>query len=332
MIRWAFFAGAAAAVAIAVLFACGKQPEGGTQKPTFSWVNEDVVEATRIIEHEGPRPIVPTLINGTPVSPNTWKHVVRIRTGNSGCTASIVGPRVLATASHCASTGATSVFTIDGVQYSAKITRHPLYPRKDMDVSLGLIDREVKLPEYGVLPGTVDVVKVGMPIRLMGYGCTNAGGTGGNDGVLREGMSQVSGFSNFDIVTGKTTSGAALCYGDSGGPAWLAVELNGTQVLLNISQNSKGDIAKISYLARWDVKEAQDFVREWAQTNSAEVCGINKECGVGPGPVDPLKFAVDGKTVTLSGTIKVGNLAREFVERIMANAVMFLDQDYQGKQ
>lgn len=331
MIRWAFFAGAAVTIAIAVLFACGKQPNAGTQKPAFSWVNEDVVEAARIIEPEGPRPIVPTLINGTPVSPNTWKHVVRIRTGNAGCTASIVGPRALATAAHCAATGATSVFTLDGVQYSAKITRHPLYPRKDMDVSLGVIDREVKLPEYGVLPSTVDVAKVGMPIRLMGYGCTQPGGTGGNDGVLREGMSSITGFSGFDIVTGKAGDGA-LCFGDSGGPAFLPVEVNGTQVLLNISQNSKGDIAKISYLARWDVKEAQDFVREWVQTASVEVCGINKECGVGPGPVDPLKFAVDGKTVTLSGTIKVGNLAREFVERIMSNAVMFLDQDYQGKQ
>lgn len=301
-------------------------------------------ESTRLIQGPLPDNIVPTLINGTPVTPGSWKQTVRIQVGNSFCTASIVGPKVLSTAAHCAATGATAKFTLDGVTYSAKMTRHPDYPRKDVDVCLGIIDKEITGIEYGVLPSSVDVAKKDMPIRLMGYGCINPGsGTGGNDGILREGMSQITGFSGNDLITGKT-DGAALCFGDSGGPAWLEVNVNGTLVKYNISQNSKGDIAKTSYLARWDTDASQTFVKKFiADNNNVDVCGINRNCN-GPPTPDPTptpdpnptpeptpdptgkSFTLDGRSVKAVVTLKDPTLSLDYVKQMFQNLVSYLDE------
>jgi len=306
-----------------VLHGCGTEAvRQAASAVTVVW-EEEVPEAHRPLV-QTTQEIFPTLINGNPVQPGQWKQTVRIRTNNSGCTASVVGPRVLATAAHCAATGATSVFTLDGVNYSAKISRHPIYPNRDMDIALGVIDKEVVLQEYSILPDKVDVVKVGDAIRLMGYGCTKPGGGGGNDGVLREGMSTVTGFQGFDIVTGKSGE-AALCFGDSGGPAFIQADGK----LFNISQNSKGDISRTSYLARWDVKEAQDWVRKWiADNGNIEVCGINKDCGKPPPPQN--KFSVEGATVALSGTIK-NQFDKDYVENVIKQAVAYLDSNEKEK-
>jgi hypothetical protein len=299
-------------------------------------------ENTRLIQGPAPDGVVPTLINGTPVAPGAWKQTVRIQVGSSFCTASVVGPRVLATAAHCTPNNGTATFRIDGVSYSARMTRHPDYPRRDIDLALGVITTEVRGIEYGILPDTVDVAKVNMPIRLMGYGCINPGsGTGGNDGILREGMSTITRFSGNDIVTGQT-NGAALCFGDSGGPAWLEVRRGDRLVRYNISQNSKGDIARTSYLARWDSTTAQSFARSFIQNNgNIEICGINRQCGGPPPEPDPepepgpdpgpapdpqgRKFTLDGRTVFVAVTVKDATLALDYVRQMFQNLVSFLD-------
>lgn len=260
------------------------------------------------------------LINGNPVQTGAFKFVVRIRTGNAGCTASVVGPRVVATAAHCANTGATSTFSIDGVTYSAKITRHPDYPGVDRDLALGVIDKDVVLTEYGSVANAVDLAKVGDALRLMGYGCTQPGGTGGNDGVLREGMATITGFSGNDIVTGKAGEGA-LCFGDSGGPSFL----QGNGKLINIAQNSKGDIKVRSYLARWDAPTGQSFLVSFAKANSVEICGFTKECG-GAAPGGKT-FTADGATISISGTVKDTDLAAnmDYVKRMVQWLIAHFD-------
>ncbi|MFM8312656.1 MAG: hypothetical protein ACKOA8_00050, partial [Deltaproteobacteria bacterium] len=98
------------------------------------------------------------------------------------------------------------------------------------------------------------------------------------DGVLRYGETVVTGFSNFDMVSSKP-NGAALCFGDSGGPAFV---FEGSRRLL-IGVNSKGNIKDTNYNARTDIKESQDFFKGLIDSNKIEICGINKVCGtVGP--------------------------------------------------
>ena len=134
------------------------------------------------------------LINGTPVDPNTWKEVVRIRSDGAGCTATVVGPRAIVTAAHCAKSGGTAAFTLDGKTYSAVMTRSSLYPAQDHDVSLGLVTPEIT----GILPASVGgSANKGDGITILGYGCITAGGGGGNDGILRIGDSTIVEFSVF---------------------------------------------------------------------------------------------------------------------------------------
>jgi len=214
------------------------------------------------------------LINGKPVEPGTWKEVIQISSNGSKCTAAIIGPRAVATAAHCAAQGATATFTVGSTTYTMKMFRSPLYSTKDHDVAIGVTTQDI----VGVEPASVGGKAVtGLGITLLGYGCTNPGGGGGNDGVLRIGDTTVTGFSGFDMVSRKA-GGAALCFGDSGGPAML-VE-NGKHLLIGI--NSKGNIQDTNYNTRTDLPESSDFYKTLAQEQGIQICGVNKDCGTTP--------------------------------------------------
>jgi len=151
------------------------------------------------------------IINGQPADATKFPDIVKIRTSGAGCTATLVGPKVILTAAHCGRNGQVSVFTMDGQQRKATITRSGIYPGKDHDIALGLMDKAVR----NVKPRTIGKVSPqnGDTLTHYGYGCTKPGGGGGNDGVLRFGDARVTGTSGYDIIS----KGAGLCYGDSGG-------------------------------------------------------------------------------------------------------------------
>lgn len=233
------------------------------------------------------------LINGDIVEPGKgWDHVIKIQTGSAGCSATIVGPEVIITAAHCANNGSTSTFTYNGKKYSAKMTRSPLYPRKDHDICVGKLEEPIK-SDYATIGG--ENVK-GKTLTILGYGCTKPGG-GGNDGKLRKGDATIIGFSQFDAVS---TNGSALCYGDSGGPEFLLEK--GLYLLSAI--NSKGNIKTTNYGARLDLKESQDFLKDYAAKNKVDICGINKVCnGVEPKETE---FELENETANLHMKVKKG--------------------------
>ena len=129
----------------------------------------------------------------------------------------------------------------------------------------------------------------GLGITLLGYGCTQPGGTGGNDGILRVGNSAIIGFSQYDMVS-RMPNGAALCYGDSGGPAFVIED--GNHLLLGI--NSKGNISDTNYNTRTDISQSQSFLTTFAQQNTVEICGVNKDCtSVTPPPPPTCNIKAD---------------------------------------
>jgi len=247
------------------------------------------------------------LINGEVVPEGKgWDHVVRIQTGNSGCSATVVGPEVIITAAHCASNGATSTFTYKGKKYSAKMTRSPLYPNKDHDICVGKLTEPIK-SDMATIGG--QNVK-GKTLTILGYGCTKPGGSGFDD-KLRKGDATIVGFSQYDAVS---SNGSALCYGDSGGPEFL---LEGGVYLLS-AINSKGNIKTTNYGARLDLKESVDFLKDYASKNKVDICGINKACnGVLPKETE---FNLENETALLHMKLKKGDF-----NSIKSEAIRFMD-------
>lgn len=264
-------------------------------------------------------PIVPTLIGGTPIKPGTWKPVVYIRMNGAACTATIVGPKVVATAAHCIQTGEKATFTLDGKTYSGTGTRHPKYPGTDIDNALIKLTEAIPV-SVTPIPLAKTGVAVGEDVHLLGGGCINIGGGGGNDGVIREGRNRVTGFTGNDIVSGKAPGGAALCYGDSGGPTLKITDPLNPEL---VASNSKGNIKDTNYSARWDSTVVADWVKSYVTAQAVEICGVNKDCGPGS-PPPPGKFAISGKQADVEVVVK-DKFNPDFIKKVFGDAQMYLD-------
>lgn len=210
------------------------------------------------------------IINGHPVDPAQWPNVLMLEVSASKCSAVVVGPRTVVTTAHCASVS-RGLVTIEGKPIAVELHRHPGYSLfgAGPDIAVGFAEEDWSLPPLPV----GDEVNVGDPITLVGFGCTQSGGGGGNDGVLREGRTQVTGFSGHDVVT-RSAGGAALCYGDSGGPAVRDSE-EGPRL---IGVNSKGNIRDTNYSTHLGDPEIWNFLREIAEEHGTVICGVNGTC------------------------------------------------------
>lgn len=217
----------------------------------------------------------PTLIGGREADPKEWPASVYARMGGSACTATVVGPEVLIIASHCVSHGGSATFSIGPNNYSSTCARSPLYRKgTDHDLALCKISNPVKGVPYESVNLNPDLIKVGKEILLTGYGCIRAGGGGGNDGIYRIGEAKITREPNpYDL----TASGkAALCFGDSGGPAFLYLDDAKTK-RVQVSVNSKGDIRTTSYLTVTSSQASIDFLKEWSLANSVKICGVHDD-------------------------------------------------------
>lgn len=214
----------------------------------------------------------PSLINGRPAGEGEFPEAVYVAFGSSRCSASIVGEQVLLSAAHCARNGARGRFQVGQTLYSTEgCARHPAYPRRDVDLLLCKITRAVE----GVKPAQIGgEVKRGDKITIVGYGCTRPGGGGGNDGILRVGTAEVVGFSGHDIVS----RGSGLCYGDSGGPAYVHMEDAYGERHIQVSVNSKGNIRDTNYTAITYNETATAWMRRFAEANEVDICGVTKDC------------------------------------------------------
>jgi hypothetical protein len=209
------------------------------------------------------------LIDGVEVDKNDYPAIIRIRSGGSSCTATVIGPRVILTAAHCARTNSYVTFQTKGKNYRAKIKRAWFYPYRDHDLAIGITSNTIE----GVQPYSIGgKAKVGEKLEIYGYGCTRPGGGGGNDGILRAGSATITGFSGYDMVS---KNGAALCFGDSGGPSFH-VGQDGQYYVLGV--NSKGNIKDTNYNARTDLDKSQSFFENSTRYYKIDICGINLNC------------------------------------------------------
>jgi hypothetical protein len=158
----------------------------------------------------------------------------------------------------------------------------------DHDLALCKINKKVEGIPFESVNTDPSLLAVNKEILLTGYGCVRQGGGGGNDGVYRIGEAKIIALPDpYDLTArGK----AALCFGDSGGPAFIYLdELKSKRV--QISVNSKGDIRTTSYLTVTSSEASIDFMKKWASENKVEICGVTenaKGCrGAEDKPDDP---------------------------------------------
>lgn len=260
----------------------------------------------------------PTLINGEIVDPNDarWQPVVSVRSaGGSGCTATVVGPKVIITAAHCGANGERGSFTYKQTRYNFKYERSPIYPKKDHDLSLGYLDRTFEGPLRDVI---LLRPNVGDDVTLLGYGCTQIGGGGGSDGKLRIGDSKVIGYSNYDVISQKS-GGAALCYGDSGGPSLIDKDSNPKVWGIN----SKGNIKDKNYNTHLGSPESKSFFIDFTNKHAAMICGFNKTNCQGGGGND--EFKIENPQAILTMKDKPGGHNVEYIKRYSEMLMQYLE-------
>jgi hypothetical protein len=250
---------------------------------------------------------VPVLIGGQAANPAEWPASVYASMSGSRCSATVVGPRTLIIAAHCVGNGGTASFSVGANRYSSRCTHHPEYRRNSTaDWAMCLINAPVPNVPYERLLLDAGVVQNGMNVRLTGYGCVRPGGGGGNDGIFRIGTARVTRLpsgSNYDTVT---AGGAALCFGDSGGAAYV-LEANGQRRIFGI--NSRGDIRTTSYLSSTYTASFRNFVSSWAQSNGQRICGVHADatgCRGGDSNPPPNEFVVETAIASVSARLKPG--------------------------
>ena len=215
------------------------------------------------------------LIGGQAVVDGDYTEVVRITDLKSWCTGSLIGPEVLLTAAHCTEPGGYVNFQSKGLVYSAQCRLAPDYTSSVGDQDMALCKLE------SAHPGPYASVATKGPsllshVRLIGYGCTKAGGGGGNDGVLRVGISMVVKVPTDTYYSFHTRGNVALCYGDSGGPAFVADQASHHTVL---GVNSRGNIRDTSLMTAVYHPNSVQFMKDFENEEQVKICGIGAACG-----------------------------------------------------
>lgn len=250
----------------------------------------------------------PTLIGGEPAKPEEWPASVYAKAGSAACSATVVGEQVVVIAAHCVGNGKTITFSAGSNSYSAKCDHHPKY-RSDSTADWALCKTDKKVA--GVLPELVaqdgSWCAKDVEVQLTGYGCTRPGGGGGNDGVYRIGKAKVSSCPARDNDT-ITKGGAALCYGDSGGPAFKWNE-DGSRELFAV--NSRGDIRTTSYLSTVTTQVARDWFQKWMGDNGVWICGFpgSGPCRGGTVPPPPPPPPPGGDCTAQLAAVEEGSAA-----------------------
>lgn len=217
------------------------------------------------------------VIGASPVSGGEWPATRIFRSDDGSCTSTIVGAHAVLTAAHCVDDGGVARTSVKGRKYRLLCEHHPKYEPNDpikrtVDFALCHSEDKIKGVDYETINTSAAFPRIGDEIVLLGYGCTTTGGFDRDFGVLHFGYAQVVRTpvgEDIDIVTNDM---AAVCYGDSGGAAYVEMP-NHQRVIIGV--NSRGNIDTVSYISSTSTTEFIEWAIEWAAEQQISLCGVH---------------------------------------------------------
>jgi hypothetical protein len=220
----------------------------------------------------------PSLIGARPADPKDFTASFYAMSVSGACTSTLIGNGVLLTAAHCVPDKGTISLTAAGKTHQGTCTHAPGYAGNlTEDWALCAFPGGGPAALYERLNVDPESLRVGDQVQLSGFGCVKVNGGGGNDGIYRIGEAPVVSLpkaQDNDIVT---TGEAALCFGDSGGPAFRYVD-SAFRSRRQVGVNSRGNIRDTSYLSSVSTAAAKKFISEWSAANPGlRICGVHAD-------------------------------------------------------
>lgn len=221
---------------------------------------------------------LPAVTGAQPASPDAWPATRIFLTPGGGCTATVVGARVVLTAAHCVADGEAGTVELPGGPAPITCDHHPGYRLGNVSTDFALCHASADFSGFAFenVSASLAHARPGAPVTLLGYGCVEPGGFDRSFGVLHSGVATVTAGPFGDNAYTVTQGGAALCFGDSGGAAYYTtVQTLDSRVVIGV--NSRGDINTLSYLSSTATPTFVEWALGWAATRSLAICGLHAQ-------------------------------------------------------